>query len=174
MHGVRLSSQVQACRSAESEGIIVVSVKAQHLESVYNWYGSQGIELELGERPCIDLLNKKVVLDGMLDSQQLLFAALHEAGHFVVNESPDWRNKYPVRQEVRDGITDNDDLFSSIELLHEECEAWEEGRKLGIELGIGNLGVDDDWIQRKANALVSYVMALSTQVQELGEKIEKD
>jgi len=150
----------------------VVSIKAEHLESVYNWYGSQGIELELGERPCIDLLNKKVVLDGMLDNQQLLFAALHEAGHFVVNDAPDWHNKYPVRQEVRDGITDNDDLFSSIELLHEECEAWEEGRKLGIELGIGNLGSDDDWIQRKANALVSYVMALSMQVQELGEKVD--
>ena len=150
----------------------MVSIKAEHLESVYNWYGSQGIELELGERPCIDLLNKKVVLDGMLDNQQLLFAALHEAGHFVVNDAPDWHNKYPVRQEVRDGITDNDDLFSSIELLHEECEAWEEGRKLGIELGIGNLGSDDDWIQRKANALVSYVMALSMQVQELGEKVD--
>ena len=150
----------------------MVSIKAEHLESVYNWYGSQGIELELGERPCIDLLNKKVVLDGMLDNQQLLFAALHEAGHFLVNDASDWQQKYPVRQEVRDGITDNDDLFSGIELLHEEYEAWEEGRKLGIELGIGNLGVDDDWIQRKANALVSYVMALSTQVQELGEKVD--
>ena len=152
----------------------MVSIKAEHLESVYNWYGSQGIELELGELPCIDLLNKKVVLDGMLDNQQLLFAALHEAGHFMVNDASDWHDKYPVRQEVRDGITDNDDLFSGIELLHEEYEAWEEGRKLGIELGIGNLGSDDDWIQRKANALVSYVMALSIQVQELGEKIEKD
>ena len=43
-------------------------------------YVSQGIELELGELPCIDLLNKKVTLDGMLDNQQLIFAALHEAG----------------------------------------------------------------------------------------------
>ena len=150
----------------------MVSVKAEHLESVYNWYGSQGIELELGERACIDLLNKRVVLDGMLDNQQLLFAALHEAGHFVVNDTTEWKDKYPVRQEVRDGITDNDDLFSSVELLHEEYEAWEEGRKLGIELGIGNLGTDDDWIQRKANALVSYIMALSVQVQELGERVD--
>jgi len=150
----------------------MVTVRAKHLESVLNWYGSQGIELELGQLPCIDLLNNRVVLDSMLDNQQLLFAALHEAGHFIVNSAGDWKDKYPVRQEVRDGITDNNDLFSGIELLHEEYEAWEEGRKLGIELGIGNLGTDDDWIQRKANALVSYVMALSTQVQELGEKID--
>ena len=152
----------------------MVSIKAEHLESVYNWYGSQGIELELGELPCIDLLNKKVVLDGMLDNQQLLFAALHEAGHFLVNDAPDWKDKYPVRQEVRDGITDNDDLFSSVELLHEEYEAWEEGRKLGIELGIGNLGSDDDWIQRKANALLSYIGFIDRQVHEQGEKVEKD
>lgn len=152
----------------------MVNVRAEHLESVYSWYGSQGIELELGELPCIDLLNKKVVLDAKQSNQELLFAALHEAGHFMVNDASDWSDKYPVRQEVRDGITENDDLFSSVELLHEEYEAWEEGRKLGIELGIGNLGADDAWIQRKANALMSYIRFIEQQVQEQGEKVEED
>jgi hypothetical protein len=149
----------------------MVSVRAKHLKEVYNWYGTRGIKLELGEHPCIDLLNKKVVLDGMLDNQQLLFAALHEAGHFIVNDKPDWCDKYPVRQEVRDELTDSEDLFSSVELLHEEYEAWEEGRKLGIELGIGNLGLDDAWIERKANALMSYITFISGQVHKQAEKV---
>jgi len=149
----------------------MVMVKAKHLKEVYEWYGRRGIKLELGELPCIDLLNKKVVLDAKEDNQQLLFAALHEAGHFIVNDKSDWCDKYPVRQEVRDKITDNEDLFSSVELLHEEYEAWEEGRKLGIELGIGNLGADDEWIQRKGNAIMSYITFISRQVQEQAEKV---
>ena len=143
----------------------------KNIEKVLSWYGSNDIEVDFASDPRIDLLNRKVTIDMWQTNDEILFTALHEAGHFIVNQDPDWKNKYPVRQEVRDGITEGSDIFSEVELLHEEYEAWEAGRRLGIELGFGNLGESDSWIERKAQAILSYVNFLSLKIQDMGEKV---
>lgn len=139
----------------------------ENIEKLLSWFASNDINVEYGDKPQINLLERKVVLDGLSDNQEILYGALHEAGHFIVNEKSDWKQKYPVRQEVRDGLEDNDSVFSSVELLHEELEAWEEGRKLALKLGMGNVEKDEYWITRKLNAVASYVLYTARQMNEL-------
>ena len=132
-------------------------VTESKIDQVLQWYISQDIDVEFGARAQINLLERKVVLDEGDSNEDTLCAALHEAGHFLVNEKYDWSQKYPVRQEVRDGTECEDSSFSALELLHEEMEAWEEGRKLAVELFNWDVGQEDYWIQRKANAVMSYI-----------------
>ena len=141
-------------------------VTESKIDEVLQWYLTQDIDVGFGDKPRIDLFERKVVLDEADTNEDLFCAALHEAGHFRVNEKGDWSQKYPIRQEVRDGTESEDSSFSALELLHEEMEAWEEGRQLAVELFDWDVGQEDYWIQRKANALMSYVRFVVKQTNE--------
>ena len=86
--------------------------------------------------------DKVVTINDTRQKQEQLFVLLHEAGHVILRESPDFEKMCPHARN------------SKIEVLKEEIFAWEEARKLASMLGI-DLG--EDWNRHVRHAITKYV-----------------
>lgn len=64
------------------------------------------------------------------DKEIQLFCLLHEAGHLILRRDKDFSKKYPhVHKEGKTQL-------SKVDVLREELNSWEEGRRLAEMLGI--------------------------------------
>tara|TARA_Y100000361_G_scaffold140613_1_gene144904 strand:+ start:272 stop:664 length:393 start_codon:yes stop_codon:yes gene_type:complete len=83
-----------------------------------------------------------VTINDTRSKQEQLFVLLHEAGHVIVRNHPEFARMCPS------GNT------SKIEVLKEEVFAWEEARKLAILL---NIPLGDKWTRHVRQAIMRYV-----------------
>ncbi len=83
-----------------------------------------------------------ITINDMRTTQHQLFVLLHEAGHVILRSNPDFDRMFP-------GST-----TSKIEILKEEVLAWEEARKLALQL---NIPLDKDWDIHVRQAIMKYV-----------------
>jgi Zn-dependent peptidase ImmA (M78 family) len=83
-----------------------------------------------------------ITINDMKTVQHQLFVLLHEAGHVVLRNNPDFDKMFPGSNT------------SKIEILKEEVMAWEEARKLASQL---NIPLDKDWAIHVRQAIMKYV-----------------
>ncbi len=83
-----------------------------------------------------------ITINDMKTVQHQLFVLLHEAGHVVLRNDPDFDKMFPGSNT------------SKIEILKEEVMAWEEARKLASQL---NIPLDKDWAVHVRQAIMKYV-----------------
>jgi len=60
-----------------------------------------------------------------------LYSLLHEAGHAIIREEPDYDSRFPYGNKFK-----NKSLARRVDVMREEVMAWEEGLKLAHNLGI--------------------------------------
>mgnify|MGYP003655873694 CR=1 FL=1 len=60
-----------------------------------------------------------------------LYSILHEAGHAVIREREGYEAIFPYGKKY-----ENKSIARRVDVIREEVMAWEEGRKLAIQLGI--------------------------------------
>ncbi len=86
--------------------------------------------------------DKLITINDMKSTQHQLFVLLHEAGHVILRDKPDFDKMFPGSKT------------SKIEILKEEVMAWEEARKLAHDLKIP---LDKDWQIHVRQAIMKYV-----------------
>ena len=60
------------------------------------------------------------------------YALLHEAGHAILRSKDNYEIKFPYGQKHK-----NKSISRRVDVIREEVMAWEEGRELATDLGIG-------------------------------------
>lgn len=86
--------------------------------------------------------DKLITINDMKSAQHQLFVLLHEAGHVILRDNPDFDKMFPGSKT------------SKVEILKEEVMAWEEARKLAYDLKIP---LDKDWQIHVRQAIMKYV-----------------
>lgn len=86
--------------------------------------------------------DKVVTINDMKDLQHQLFVLLHESGHVILRNNPEFDKMFPGSKT------------SKIEILKEEVMAWEEARKLAAKLGIP---LGKEWQIHVRQAIMKYV-----------------
>ena len=83
-----------------------------------------------------------ITINDMKNIQHQLFVLLHEAGHVILRNNPDFDKMFPGSKT------------SKVEILKEEVQAWEEARKLAEKLQIP---LGKDWEVHVRQAIMKYV-----------------
>lgn len=83
-----------------------------------------------------------ITINDMKSVQHQLFVLLHEAGHVILRNNPDFDKMFPGSKT------------SKVEILKEEVLAWEEARKLAEELRIP---LGREWEVHVRQAIMKYV-----------------
>ena len=83
-----------------------------------------------------------ITINDMKSIQHQLFVLLHEAGHVILRNNPDFDKMFPGSKT------------SKVEILKEEVQAWEEARKLAEKLQIP---LGKDWEVHVRQAIMKYV-----------------
>jgi|TARA_R100000081_G_C4794483_1_gene159886 Zn-dependent peptidase ImmA (M78 family) len=86
--------------------------------------------------------DKVITINDMKDIQHQLFVLLHEAGHVILRNDPDFDKMFPGSKT------------SKVEILKEEVLAWEEARKLATKLQIP---LGKEWSVHVRQAIMKYV-----------------
>ncbi len=86
--------------------------------------------------------DRLITINDMKSIQHQLFVLLHEAGHVVLRNNPDFDKMFPGSKT------------SKVEILKEEVQAWEEARKLAEKLQIP---LGRDWEVHVRQAIMKYV-----------------
>ena len=86
--------------------------------------------------------DKVVTINDTRDLEHQLYVLLHEAGHVILRESPDFDEMFPCSSTCK------------VEVLKEEVMAWEEARKLANSLQIP---LDKKWQVHVRQAIMKYV-----------------
>ena len=86
--------------------------------------------------------NRVITINDTRSKQEQLYVLLHEAGHVILRNNPDFDKMCPSAGN------------SKIETLKEEVLAWEEARKLAHLLSI-TMGIQ--WTQHVREAIAKYV-----------------
>tara|TARA_R100001015_G_C4629454_1_gene190335 strand:- start:1799 stop:2188 length:390 start_codon:yes stop_codon:yes gene_type:complete len=88
-------------------------------------------------------INDRVITINDVKSQEKqLFVLLHEAGHVILRDNPEFKDMFP------------DSETSKVEILKEEIMAWEEARKLAKKLQIP---LSKEWQVHVRRAIMKYV-----------------
>jgi len=91
--------------------------------------------------------NKVITINDTRSKQEQLYVLLHEAGHVILRDNPDFDKMCPSPEN------------SKIETLKEEILAWEEARKLADLLSIAT-GIE--WTHHSREAIIKYVHWVKT------------
>ena len=83
-----------------------------------------------------------ITINDMRDLEHQLYVLLHEAGHVILRESPDFNEMFPSSSTCK------------IETLKEEIMAWEEARKLA---GALQIPLNKKWQVHVRQAIMKYV-----------------
>ena len=86
--------------------------------------------------------NRVITINDTRSKQEQLYVLLHEAGHVILRNNPDFDKMCPSV------------AYSKIETLKEEILAWEEARKLAQMLDIAT-GIH--WTEHIRKAITKYV-----------------
>lgn len=86
--------------------------------------------------------DRVITINDMKDVEHQLYVLLHEAGHVILRESPDFDKMFPCSSTCK------------VEILKEEIMAWEEARKLADTLQIP---LDKKWHVHVRQAIMKYV-----------------
>ena len=83
-----------------------------------------------------------ITINDLKSTQHQLFVLLHEAGHVILRNNPDFDKMFPGSKT------------SKVEILKEEVLAWEEVRKLAVKLQIP---LGREWEVHVRQAIMKYV-----------------
>lgn len=83
-----------------------------------------------------------ITINDLKSTQHQLFVLLHEAGHVILRNNPDFDKMFPGSKT------------SKVEILKEEVLAWEEARKLAVKLQIP---LGREWEVHVRQAIMKYV-----------------
>lgn len=86
---------------------------------------------------CIDFTERVIHVNKRRTPQSQIFGALHEMGHLILSEAPDYRLRFKESDALhRRREKQREPLKVKVQTLGEEWEAWSCGEQLASELGI--------------------------------------
>jgi hypothetical protein len=109
------------------------------LRRIEGWLGERRWDLKWSWKwdDHVNFTAREIVINARRTPQSQIFGVLHEMGHIVLSESPDYHIRFPnseafkYRQERR-----RETLKVRAEVLGEEWEAWVLGESLSRKLGL--------------------------------------
>ena len=111
------------------------------LKKIENWLEERRWELKWSYRwdDHVNFTDRSIGINSNRTPQSQIFGILHEMGHIVLNESPDYHVRFPNSDEYKHRQErSRESLRVRTEALGEEWEAWCLGetlaRKLGLEI----------------------------------------
>lgn len=96
---------------------------------------------------------REIWIDSALSKECQLYTLLHEAGHYVVESRKNYLERYSYGYPSKGSRKQKTDIHW-VHLIHEELEAWEEGRKLARRLNIRIR--HKQWERARCPSLMSY------------------
>jgi Zn-dependent peptidase ImmA (M78 family) len=108
-------------------------------DKISGWLSNRGWEIEFFSRidDCIDFTNKKIYVNGRRTPQSQIFGALHEAGHLILSETADYKERFRESDDLhRRAERVKEPLKVRVQTLGEEWEAWCLGERLAQQLDI--------------------------------------
>lgn len=132
------------------------------LRKVEGWLNERQWKLEWSyqEDDHVNFTDRLIVINSNRTPQSQIFGILHEAGHILLSETPDYILRFPNSDEFKHRKERrHETLRVRAETLGEEWEAWMIGEGLARKL---NLGIDYDAFRAARNRdLKSYARWMS-------------
>lgn len=104
-------------------------------KKIRKWVYKKGYTLRFSVSDKVDYEKKEITL--RRNQSNIIFAALHECGHIVVDSKDNYHIDYKsiIKADTVDARHYRSNLYR-YKKIKEEIEAWEEGFKLSKKLGI--------------------------------------
>lgn len=144
---------------------------ASALEKLTQWSYAEGIEKIILDHNDISYIDwerkslnfpKLIKIEGKYPKEIQVYLMLHELGHHQLRK--DWEKfaeVLPISYHAENSkFFDNDKRFMRrntyiVSSLEEEYKAWDEGKNLGLSMGIE---IDDEkWYDFRAKCLIAYI-----------------
>lgn len=136
-------------------------VYEKNIKKMVTWFAVRGYDVIFGrglESQIGPEGELEVWINSSLTKENQLYTLLHEAGHLIISERRNYTRRfshgYPSlsREKYRHR---NYTKLHWVHIVHEEVDAWEEGKKLAKLRGIPVK--HKKWEKYRANALMSYM-----------------
>lgn len=109
------------------------------LKKIENWLEERKWELKWSYRwdDHVNFTDRSIGINANRTPQSQVFGILHEVGHIILNESPDYPSRFPHSDEYKHRRERrHESLRVRAETLGEEWEAWCIGESLARKLGL--------------------------------------
>ena len=125
------------------------------IEALSTWLQRRGFALNFAKRAgaVVDTNKKIVTISSHMPVQKQLHLLIHECGHILISSSSE--DKYPHGYKKIEEAKEGRGELHKIDVLGEEFEAWQKGRKLASRLGI-HIDIDE-FDKTRAKCLKTYV-----------------
>lgn len=137
------------------------SLYEKNIRKMVTWFSIRGYDVIFG-RGLLSQIGPdgepEVWINSSLTKESQLYTLLHEAGHLIISERKNYTRRfshgYPASRHVKYRNRYNTKLHW-IHILHEEMEAWEEGKRLARLRGIPVR--HKKWEKYRSDALMTYI-----------------
>lgn len=133
----------------------------KNIQKMITWFSVRGYDVIFGKGLHSQIGAEgepEVWINSSLTKESQLYTLLHEAGHLIISERKNYTRRfshgYPALAQQKHRHRNYTKLHW-IHIVHEEVEAWEEGKKLAQLRGIPIR--NKKWEKYRADALMSYM-----------------
>ncbi len=130
------------------------------IDKVANWVIKKGYMVHYGRTDEVCRDSKIMTITSTMRNIHKLYTMLHESGHIMLYESPDYAKDYKDVEHGENGdLRHSNSLIFRYKKICEEIEAWRLGYELALKLGIRIS--KDRYDKYSAKYVMTYIKAVA-------------